>query len=399
MTTALHDALTPADVAAANALTRHWITSRDEITGAASGLGVWPLLAMLATGAVGETRTELLTALGLDADRAAALPRALLDGVRSSRALNVALGVWSGPDVVLDPDWAATLPAGTVGSLTGDNAADKARLDDWAAANTDGLIDAMPIDLDAPEPIELLLASALLVRTKWITEFEDYSYSPFRSGPWSNLDNAQILRAVYNDEVLRITDSATVLTVRGRDDIDVLLGLGDPELSPHEVIHTLIDAVDPAWGRAATELRLGEQAVGVTVSEYIAYSPQTGPEIAATTVAFDIQDELDLIPDAPALGLVLPSDRDRAQFDRLTAKRLYVSQAKQSCTAKFSATGFEAAAVTAFGMAMAGGMFDPTQYLHLRHNVTFDRPFAYLAVHRPTGLVLVAGWVTTPASA
>ena len=29
--------------------------------------------------------------------------------------------------------------------------------------------------------------------------------------------------------------------------------------------------------------------------------------------------------------------------------------------------------------------------------VTFDRPFAYYAVHRPTGLILVAGWVTEPA--
>ena len=26
--------------------------------------------------------------------------------------------------------------------------------------------------------------------------------------------------------------------------------------------------------------------------------------------------------------------------------------------------------------------------------VIFDRPFGFLAVHRPTGLILVAGWVT-----
>jgi hypothetical protein len=28
--------------------------------------------------------------------------------------------------------------------------------------------------------------------------------------------------------------------------------------------------------------------------------------------------------------------------------------------------------------------------------VTFDRPFGFLAVHRPTGLVVVAGWVAAP---
>jgi hypothetical protein len=28
--------------------------------------------------------------------------------------------------------------------------------------------------------------------------------------------------------------------------------------------------------------------------------------------------------------------------------------------------------------------------------VAFDRPFGFAAVHRPTGLVLVAGWVAAP---
>ena len=27
---------------------------------------------------------------------------------------------------------------------------------------------------------------------------------------------------------------------------------------------------------------------------------------------------------------------------------------------------------------------------------TFDRPFAYLARHRPSGLILIAGWVADP---
>jgi hypothetical protein len=29
-------------------------------------------------------------------------------------------------------------------------------------------------------------------------------------------------------------------------------------------------------------------------------------------------------------------------------------------------------------------------------SVTFDRPFGFLAVHRPTSLVLVAGWIAEP---
>jgi hypothetical protein len=32
----------------------------------------------------------------------------------------------------------------------------------------------------------------------------------------------------------------------------------------------------------------------------------------------------------------------------------------------------------------------------LRVTVRFDRPFGFLAVDRPTGLVLLAGWVDDP---
>ncbi|MEU6248434.1 serpin family protein [Glycomyces sp. NPDC047010] len=398
MTTALHDALSPADVAAANVLTRRWFASRSQIPAAASGLGVWPLLAMLATGAIGKTHKELLGAVGLDASRAAALPRRLLDGARGADGLNLALGVWAGPEVVLDPDWTASLPVAAIGSLTGDTAADKAALDAWAAENTDGLIDAMPVDLDAPDPIELLLASALLVRTRWVTPFEETTW-PLPTGPWSSLERPRVLRATYNEDVLRTAEQATVLTVRGHGDIDVLLGLGREDLPPHRTAGALFDAVDPAWGRSATALAVGEQAIGVHVSEYLGVFPQTGPEIGATTVAFDVTEDLDLARDAEALGLTLAANPRRAQFERLAARRLFVSQARQTCTARFGATGFEAAAVTAMGMAQYGSAPPVAEHRHVRADVVFDRPFAYLAVHRPTGLVLVAGWVKTPAPA
>ncbi|MFB9661118.1 serpin family protein [Glycomyces mayteni] len=399
MTTALHDALSPADVAAANVLTRRWLASRKEIPAAASGLGVWPLLAMLAGGAIGKTHKELLRAVGLDAARAAALPRRLLDGARAVEGLNLALGVWAGPEVVLDPDWTASLPDAAIGSLTGDTAADKDALDAWAAANTDGIIDAMPVELDGPVPIELLLASALLVRTDWATPFAEASHWPFAAGPWSGLDRPRVLRATYNEDVLRCTDRATVLTVRGRGDIDVLLGLGPEGRAPHQTTGALFDAVDPAWGRSATALAVGEHAIGVQVSEYMGAYPQTRPEIGATTVAFDLTADLDLIGDAEALGLTLAAHRRRAQFERLAARRLYVSQARQTCTARFGATGFEAAAVTAMGMGAFTGAPPVLEHRHVRADVVFDRPFAYLAVHRPTGLVLVAGWVAAPALA
>ncbi|WP_051704144.1 serpin family protein [Glycomyces sp. NRRL B-16210] len=385
--------LTAADVAAANDLTRRWFAARPEVPAAGSGLGIWPLLAVLATGAVADTRDELLAAAGLDAERAAAVPALLLETARTAPALRIALGVWAGSRVTLDPDWTAGLPGSVIGSLTGDLVADKAALDAWASDNTDGLIDKMPIELK--DEILLVLASALLVRTTWTTPFDELR-SPFPAGPWSNLDH-RVLTATYSQDVLRVGEDASVLTVRGDRDIDVLLALGRDDLEPREVFSRLLDAAtDPAWGRSSTELAVGERAVGVEVTEYLHAYPQTAPEVAAQTVPFTVDADLDLIKDAAALGLVLASDGDRARFDRLAAQPLVVSQARQSCTAVFSATGFEAAAVTAFGMAMAGALPPQDRHRHVRATVTFDRPFAYLARHRPTGLVLAGGWVTEP---
>jgi serine protease inhibitor len=387
--TTLQDALNADEIAAANELTRRWLTGRAEVPAVASGLGIWPLLAVLATGAVEATLDELLEAAGLDIGQAADVPAALLDAVKSAPALNLALAAWAGPRVTLDPDWIGGLPVDAIGALTGDAAVDKPALDAWASRNTGGLIERMPVNLD--EPIELLLASALSVRTTWRTPFDERA--PFRSGPWK--DAGTVLTACYREAVLRVSADTAVLTVPGGDDIDVLLALGLETTPPQDVLSTLIDAAaDPAWGRPASELTAEAQPIGVTLLEYPSPQPQTGPETNAIVPAFQLDSDLDLLEDAASLGLELASDDEFAQFDRLAAQRLYVSQAKQTCTAVFSATGFEAAAVTAFGMDWMGAA--PPQEMH-RHRavvVTFDRPFAYLARHRPSGLILIAGWVS-----
>jgi serine protease inhibitor len=390
--TTIQDALTEGEIKAANELTRRWFASRSAVPAVGSGLGVWPLLAALATGAAGETRDELLAAAGLDPDQATKVPAALLEAVTEAPAIRLALAVWAGARVTLDPEWSANLPVEAVGSLTGDAAADKAALDAWASRNTGGLIERMPLDFN--QPIDLVLASALSVRTTWTTPFQDSSRA-FK-GPWAGLGRCRALTATLNDDVLRVADKASVLTVPGDGDIDLLLALGREGLAPQAVMSALIDAAtDPGWGRSSTELGLGERAVGVEVAEHHAVRPQTGPEVEVQAVRFKLDADLDLSDDAEALGLVSASDVDRARFDRLAAEPVYVTQAKQTAMSVFSATGFEAAAVTAIAMTRAAAFAKP-QHRHVRASIRFDRPFAYLARHRPSGLILIAGWVDEP---
>ncbi|SDE54906.1 serpin family protein [Glycomyces harbinensis] len=389
------------ETAAANDLTRRWLAARAEAPAVASGLGIWPLLCMLATGATGETRDELLAAAGVTLERAALAPKALLDAAETTASIRLALGVWAGERVTLDPEWVAGLPSGTADSLTGVPAVDKAALDAWAAEHTDGLIPEMPLDFS--KPVDIALASALLVRTRWLTPFTEGQWA-FASGPWSELGRCRTLTTMLRDDVLRISDDASVLTIPGDGDIDVLLCIGREDLAPQQVLTTLIDAATaPDWGRSATALEPGDQAVGVTAIEYMGSSPQTGPEVRVQTVGFQLDADLDLGQDAAALGLTLATDKDRARFGRLAVPnepgaRLYVSQAKQTATATFSATGFEAAVITAMAMEAFGGVpvFD---HRHRAAEIRFDRPFAYLARHRTSGLVIVAGWVDRPEAA
>jgi serine protease inhibitor len=392
-TNALQQALTADEVAAANGLTRRWFEDRPEIPAVASGLGIWPLLGILATGAIGATRGELLTAAQLTPERAAAIAEALLTAVRASPALNLAFGVWAGSRITLDPEWVDGLPVDAVGSLTGDPAADKSALDAWAARSTQGLIDRMPLDFT--ERIDLVLASALSVRTTWLTPFQDHRRA-FTTGPWAGLGQCRALTATLGGDPLRVHERGSVLTVPGDGDIDVLLGLGRDDLDPHQTMSMLLDAADDtAWGRSATGLAAGERAVGVEIVEYMGMRPQHGPETDVQTVRFKVDSDLDLLENARQLGLILASDKDRAQFDRLAAEPVFVTQAKQTATAEFSAIGFEAAAVTALAMARAAAFAKP-HHRHVKAVIRFDRPFAYLARHRPTGLVLVAGWVAEP---
>ncbi|GAB3228306.1 hypothetical protein GCM10027447_20360 [Glycomyces halotolerans] len=390
--TAIGGALSSEEVSAANELTRRWFASRADPPAAASGLGVWPLLSTLATGAAGETRGELLEAAGVDPDRAAAIAPALLEAAGSAPALGLALGVWAGPEITLRPDWVDRLPAAAVGSLTGDAAVDGPALDRWASRGTDGMIERMP--LDVTDRIDLVLATALMVRTTWITEFTDVPMH-FRSGPWARLGRCRALTGLIRDDVLRVGDEASVLTVPGRDDVDVLLGLGREDLAPREVMSSLIDAADDiGWGRSATDMAVGERGPGVRVHEVRESEPQRGPEVEVQAVRFSVSAETDLLEDAAALGLERASDRRRAEFDRLAVEPVFVSQAKQRCVATFSATGFEAAAVTATAMRLAGAF--SMNHRHVRATVAFDRPFAYVARHRPSGLILVGGWVAEP---
>ncbi|HEY3561047.1 MAG TPA: serpin family protein [Kribbella sp.] len=390
-------------VRAVNELTSRWVralpaenTENTENT-VVAGLGVWPLLALLASGADEPGRAELAAAAGVDPSTGATDAIRLVEAIEESADLHAALGVWVDEQLKLAETFDSVLPAPLVGLLTGNPTVDKPKLDAWAAEHTDDLIRELPTDLD--RGVDLLLASAILLRTTWVRPFDE-QVRRVPDGPWAGswhwLDRADTdLDSVRRYEGPSAT-RLTVVTVEGAADVDVLLGIGQPQTPQAEVLAGLLDAAaDPAGGMPGSEL-IAQGEVGWEAAPGVRIGRTTAarPDVKVSLPSFSIDVEHDLLRLRELFGLTTVSSNpgERGHFSALSPTPLRIDQAKQRVLARFFATGFEAAAVTAMAMTRAAMVTRQQRRLE----VTFDRPFAFVAVLRDSRLPIVAGRVERP---
>jgi serine protease inhibitor len=378
-----------AAVEGSNALTARWsAAAADGGSTALSGAAVWPLLAYLGAAAAGKARDELEAALGVDARDAAASATELIGELERSPAVRTAVGVWTRAEVELSAWARRAVPAHARGSLAGDVAESQARIDTWVREQTGGLIDALPASISA-ETL-LLLAAALTVRTSWETPFEPFMLIP-DTGPWRNERLVGLSRSTPDRDDLEVVSTSagelTVVTLEASHDVVVELVLGREDRRPHEVLHAAVEYANggrPA--RPGSTLTEQDRAPGVTVGTW---SFAEGPELCVLVPRFRVDATHDLLAHADVFGLEAATDRDRGHFPRLSDSPLAVGDARQGITASFAELGFEAAAVTSIELR-AGGV-PPRRPQSIL--VGFDRPFAFVARLRSSGLVLLAGWV------
>ncbi|MET8455481.1 serpin family protein [Streptomyces parvulus] len=381
-------------VRAVNGLTARWAAGAKGGT-VLSAPGVWPLLALLADGAAGEARSELAEALGVSADRAAAAARELLAGLGAVRGLETALGLWTGRALEPRGEWTAGLPAGAHGVLTGDAGTDGPALDGWAARRTGGLIERMPVAV-TPET-ELVLASALALRTRWLRPFDETYLAP-ESGPWQGRELRGLERQSVLLDRIGVADTPgghlTELKVLGDTAVDVHLLLGEEGMAPGGVLGAGVGILaDARRVTPGSRLPSGEVGPGLVVGRERTMTPRP-PTLDVTTVAYGVTSDHDLLEHAGVFGLAAAALPVPGHFPGISAYPLRVDTARQSARARFDASGFEAAAVTAVGMVAAG--VPELRWLSTTVRAVFDRPFGFLAVHRHSRLVLAAGWVDDP---
>ncbi|NDL57808.1 serpin family protein [Phytoactinopolyspora mesophila] len=369
-----------------NALTASW-AARLEGPGVLSGAGLWPLLAVLAASADEPGREELAEAVRLPSDQCMESARDAMKSIDGIEGVDAALGLWAQSAAQVNPDWVNELPPGTVGEISGDPRIDQPKLDVWARERTHGLIEHFPVETHAD--LMLTLATAVALRTSWTRKFSDETVTP-ALGPWAGKRLAGLQRTTRGlDDLRAALTPAGVLTltrIEGDNGIDVHLVLGPEEQPPSAVLPAAMAVL-----AGDHRVQSGSDLLHADVSAAPGLSVVAAqrPSVAVTTVRFTVRSEHDLLENARIFGLETVSRSDRGHFSRISPVPMRVDQAVQSAVAIFSATGFEAAAVSAVGLRVVSMPVHNARGLQM----TYDRPFGFLAVHRGSGLVLFAGWV------
>jgi len=360
----------------------------------ASPLGAWLLLALAAPASTGEDREILTDVLGCDVDAAA---RAAADLLADPHPLvAAAAAVWTAQGYTGTAGfraWLAGLPdAVTTGELPG-----QAELDSWAREHTFGLIRRFPIGTSLAY---LVLASALATKVSW--------QMPFELAPASSLGASSI----WAGQVHRVLRTPAGPRARGHEQFIT----GTPELGD-VIVHaaTAVGGLLVVSVCALPEMRServlalahdlgGRLATGASVERKdLAHLPLGEGALWALREVMAGADSCTAV--LPAWSASSEHDLTDPALGFAAAKRALVPgsdpwQARQAAMARYSRTGFEAAAVTA--VAVMAAAIVPARHRHAE--LRFGHPYAVVALVQDAGspwhgLPVFSVWVTEPENA
>ncbi len=326
-----------------------------------SPLSLWSALAMLAQCADGDSRQQVLEAMGADSvdalqEQVPQIWRGLYtDDGRSS--LILANSIWLSDaaqgsyvqdtlDVLAQKHFASvwSVPMGT-------DQADQA-VTDWVAEQTNGLIGGEGPVVQTKAETLALLASSLYYRAGWTDEFvphltEEDTFTDARGGE-SKVD------------FMHKTQDANFIRRDGYQAAQLSTQLG-------EMVFVLPDE------GVAPESLLSEPDFLARLEFY--GDAATWGEVQWSVPKFDVDSELDLKGALSALGVADLMDPDKADLTALTDLDAFLSEVKQLARVKVDEEGVEAAAVTIMTINCTSAMPEPDPEICV---MDLDRPFLFI---------------------
>lgn len=338
-----------------------------------SPLSLWSALAMLAQCANGDSRQQVLDALGADdvdslRETASRIWRALYtdDGL-SSLILSNSIWLNSNLQGTYVPETLDTLArnyfAGTYSVPMGTDTADSA-VTDWVNRQTNGLIGGdAPVVETLPETLALLVSS-LYYRAAWVDEFSaDRTEEDIFTDAAGLERKVDFMHKTRDANFLRLEDcqAASLSTRLG----EMVFVLPDEGVAPESLLR------EPDF---LSRLDLhGDTALW--------------GEVRWSVPKFDVNSDLDLMSALKRLDITDLPDRCKADLSSLTDLDAFLSDAKQLARVKVDEEGVEAAAVTIIDVATTAMPLPPDEICVM----DLDRPFLFV-IHTE-GIPLFVGIV------
>ncbi|TQS40285.1 hypothetical protein [Cryptosporangium phraense] len=354
----------------------------------ASPLGAWLVLA-LAAGARPDPALE--DALGCSAADARGYASALLE--KPHPAVGAAAAVWTRADrrTPALQAWEAGLSA----AVERGPVPSQADADAWTAGRTGGLIEKFPLPLDAQTV--LVLASALATDVDWAEPFEDVPASALGRTDW---ELTTVLRSAPTHQAWIAADpeAGDIAVHRAAsgdaEPISVVSVIAAPDVPPLTVLRAAHRAADDDR-RSLFDLPLGDGHAWTLAEEPVRTTSRTGREERCEAIlpAWDAESTHDLM-DA---GF---REAAAALFSLLAPEDDLEAEAVQTALARYTKTGFAAAAVTALGVRSLSYV-EPRDGVRRTATLRFGRPYAVVAVaNQPGGpwdrVPVFSAWVTQP---
>ncbi len=365
----------------------------------ASPLGAWLVLALAAPASKGADRETLTAVLGCDVADAARAAADLL--TEPHPVVASAAAVWTSPAVRLPEAflrWQGALPdVVTTGDLPG-----QAGLNAWARDHTLGLIDRFPISAD---DVYLLLATALATKVSWQVPFDLAPAASLGStSPWAGrltrvLHTPTPARGGHTQYIAVTPDAGDVIVhaataAGGLIVVSVAAAADVPSGTVLAAAHRI--AVRHATGAKVERRQLADLPLGEGPLWSVRETMAAADALAAVLPAWSAKSKHDLSSAGLGFGAakhaLVPNDDPWAS--------------QQVAMARYSKTGFEAAAISALVVAAAMRLPAGHRDVVLR----FGHPYAVVAVTTDAtgsasgggpwdGLPVFSAWVSEPEDA
>lgn len=386
----------------------------------ASPMGLWLLLAVASsvTPPESEERSKVEKALGMPSEQAMCVVEELLGlndsdseaGVPTTDALKSAMALWlRGNSLTELKNWAANMQIeiddapqaqdiyawrdSLPGIIEQGDIPTNEEADKWVEEKTDGLLKKLPIPLE--KETFLVLLSAIATRTKWKDPFQEVKNNNILTGYFEDATKVLISDSSH-DVYVEDTEFGMmgVHVAHGTNGLDVYSVIADPKVNYLDVLRVAQEIASEDRGDnqgvplhqlevEASDLYTVEKAMSASGDHRIAYLPSWKTENSLTNLQW--------IPEL-GFGAIMQSIAKATGLSPDDASVMV----QQDIVAEYTASGFDAAAVTMMTMRI-GAVSVPVLKEARKLEILFDHPYAVVAVVRDrsawTGTPIFSSWV------